>query len=141
MPIAQTEIRGRVRLPNNTPAQVTSVTFTLSASDEERDIFVAKHTISATIGEEGEFSIVVWPNEAGDRGNTRYRVTVNLAGGASLDPFPLLFVRMSDEPQELDDIVLEQTSLVAGYANRVLSQAQYDALTVYAPNTLYLVRL
>lgn len=141
MPISQTTITGRIVLPSNQPAQINSVIFTLMSSDEEGSLIVAKHSTLATIGGDGDFSVTVWPNEAGERGNTRYGVVVNLANGAALDAIPLLFVRKSDTPLLFDDLILEQTTIVAGYANRVLSVAQYEALTVYAPNTIYLVRV
>lgn len=141
MPIAQTSIEGRIMLPNNQPAQIQSIVFTLMASDEEGELFIAKHSISATIGEEGNFSITVWPNEAGDKGNTRYSVAVSLGGGASLDPIPNLYVWRSDVPLRFDDLILEQTTIIPGYATRVVTRAQYDALASYAPNTIYLVRV
>lgn len=141
MPLKQTTIEGQIFLPTNQPASITSVVFTLMASDEEGDLFVAKHSVNATIGEEGRFSITVWPNEAGDRGNTRYQVAVTLGNGASLDPIPNLYVWESDDPIRFDDLILEGSTIIPGYTNRVMSVAQYEALTVYAPRTLYLVRL
>lgn len=141
MPLSQTTVVGRIMLPDNTPADITSLRFSLTGSDWEDDIWVARDVVEATLGEEpGSFTITLWPNEAGHRGNTRYRATVQLADG-SVDNLPPLFIRTSELPIDIDDLVIEQSVIAAGYATRVVTQAQYDSLSSYAPNTIYLVRM
>ena len=142
MPLSQTTITGRIMLPDNEPAIIRSLRFTLTNSDWEDDIWVAKDTVDATLGSEpGRFTVTLWPNDAGDKGNTRYRVAVQLENSASVDTIPLLFVRKSDVPTDIDDLILEQFEIAPGYSTRVLTQAQYEALASYATNTIYLVRL
>lgn len=141
MALSRQEVRGKITLPTDSPATIQRVTFTLLNSDQEGDEWVAKYSIDANIGANGEFTIEVWPNDKGARGNTRYSVAVTLSGGASVDPIPNIFIREQAEPWDIDDLILEQTTIIAGYTNRVMTRAQYLALTVYEPNTLYLVRL
>lgn len=141
MPISQVTVSGTIMLPTNQPADINSVVFELLGNDSEDGQRVAKLRVTGVPGENGTFSITLWPNDAGERSNTRYKVDIRLNGGATLDPIPNLFIRASDAARPFEDLVLEQTTLVVGYLTRVVTRAEYDALTVYAPNTIYLVKV
>lgn len=141
MALSRQEVRGKITLPTDDPATINSITFTLLNSDYEGDEWVAKYSISAVIGTDGEFTIELWPNDVGQKGNTKYGVEVRLGGSASVDPVPNLFVRKQDYTVDMDDLITEQSVIIPGYTNRVMTRAEYTALSVYEPNTLYLVRL
>lgn len=141
MALSRQEVQGKITLPTDVPASIQSITFTLLNSDQENDEWVAKYSVSAEIGTNGEFTVELWPNDAGEKGSTKYGVEVRLGGSASVDPIPNLFVRKQDYPWDINDLIIEQSTIVPGYTNRVMTRAQYLALSAYEPNTLYLVRL
>lgn len=141
MAISQVTLRGRITLPNNVAAEISSVSFTLTGTDFENDEIVPQYTVPAAREAGGIFSVTLWPNDQGDKGSTRWRMNVVLQGGAKVEKMNDLLVKLSDNGRNVSDLILEQTVLVPGFVNRVVTQSEYDGLNAYAPNTIYLVKV
>lgn len=143
MPISQTTVTGAIKTPSNSGANIASVTFTLSDFDYEAGEIISTRAVSATVDPEtGSFSVSLWPNDRGINGNTRYSVKFTLEDGAVIPGPSNLWLRYSDAPVTIEDVVFETKiySFAAPYALRILSQDEFDALPAKAPNTLYIIK-
>ncbi|MDB6455135.1 phage upper tail fiber protein [Falsirhodobacter sp. 20TX0035] len=143
MPISQTTITGSVKTPANREAKITGVTFQLSDLDYEAGEIIVANPIAATVDpENGDFSVALWPNDAGMDGNTRYAMTFAFSDGSSLPGLKSVYIRASDTPKTMEDVAFETkaAAAVAPYELRVLTQAEYEALSPKAPTTAYLIR-
>lgn len=139
MALSQVKVIGKISLPDGEVASIKSITFTLTASDYEDRELVAKKPIPAEHLGGGAFEVELWPNDAGYFADTRYQVKVELDGGASVDPLPLLYIRKEQPIHDLDLLVIEQETLVVGYQNRVIAKSLFDSLTTHTPGLIYLV--
>lgn len=143
MTISQTTITGSIKRPDNTDAAITEVTFTLKSMDFEDGECIARNSVAAEVDtRNGDFMIVVWPNDAGLKGNTTYDVSFKFSDGTTIDALRDVYVRSSSDSQTLEDVVAQAGigKAIAPYALKLLSRAAFDALPTAEPNTLYLVR-
>lgn len=143
MPISQTTITGSFKKPDNGDADLISATFKLSGADYEDGECIAANTVTAAVvAEGGDFSVTLWPNDRGDEGNTHYEVAFRFSDGSVVNNPKTLFVEHSDTPITLQAAVFAAKARGAVSPNslRILTQAQYDALTPKDPNTVYLIR-
>ncbi|MDF3606348.1 hypothetical protein PE067_09470 [Paracoccus sp. DMF-8] len=143
MPISQTTITGSFKTPVNADAQLTDATFKLSGSDFEGGEGITANTVTAAVvTEDGDFTVTLWPNDRGMTGGTSYAVSFRFSDGSTMTMPKALVVSHSDTPVTLEDVVFENQARGAVKPNalRILTQAQYDALTPKDPNTVYLIR-
>lgn len=83
--------------------------------------------------------MTLWPNSAGERGNTSYKVVFKLVDGAVVSEIKSLFVRASESPRNIEDVVIENTKILSNFGTILLSEGEWQALTVMKPNTVYFV--
>lgn len=107
------------------------VAFTLTKTDFDDAVIVAG-TVETDIQPDGTISIELWPNTAGIALST-YRVTHDrtLLGE--------IIVPESDEAVDLGDLITVP-GIGAIKTIRILTLAQYTALTVKDSSTLYMIR-
>jgi len=139
MTISKVKVEGTITLPDGQSANIKSITFRLTGSDFENGEYIAKKSIAATHNGEGEFSVDVWPNDAGYFADTKYQVVIELNDGAVVDPVPPLYIRKERPIHDFDLLVIEQENLVTGYQNRVISKQLFDSMTNPERNMIYLV--
>ena len=143
MPISQTTITGSVKTPAAADAAITGVTFKLSGSDYEAGEIIAANTVTADVTTAtGDFTVTLWPNDAGMEGNTTYAMSFTFDDGSTVPGLKSIYVRASETAKTIEDVAFETKAAgaVKPYALQVLTQAQYDGLATKAPNTVYLVR-
>lgn len=143
MPISQQTITGSVKTPANADAPITGVTFTLVGSDFEAGEIIAVRPEEGTVNTEtGDFSITVWPNDQGMKGNTHYKMSYTFSDNTKVTLDDKIYVTLSDGPVTIEDIAFDTIArgAVKPYTLSILTQAQYDALTPKSPSTIYLVR-
>lgn len=143
MSISQTTITGSIKTPANTDVKVNGVIFTLSAADFENGEVIAVGRVESTCDvENGDFHVTLWPNDRGLIGNTVYSVAFKLSDGSSVNGIGNIYVRHSDTPVTLEDVVAE-TKIAAGiqpYALRVMQREQFDSLEAPEPRAVYLIK-
>ena len=143
MPISQQTITGSVKTPANTDAAITGVTFKLSKSDFEAGEIIAVNTVAATVDTaSGDFTVTLWPNDAGMDGTSTYARTFNFSDGSAVTGLASIRVLASSGPKTIEDVAFE--TLAAGavrpFALQIMTQAAYDALTPKIASTVYLIR-
>lgn len=130
-----TTITFAFRQPGGANINGGKVAFTLSGYDVDEGI-VLSAAVEALIGAGGTGSVDLWPNYSGLKG-TSYKVAVTPAGGTPVD-LGSIVVPVSATPIPLHQLI--QPGNVGTLKTRVLTQAEYDALTSTDPQTLYLIR-
>lgn len=141
MPISQTTITGSVKKPDGSDAQLVGVKFALKSTDYEAGEVIAKNTVEAVIDStSGDFTAQVWPNDRGLLGNTKYSVSYEFSDGSQIGSSDV-YIRHSDSPKTIESVAFETVAAgqVAPMNLRVLSQAQFAALSSLDVNTAYLV--
>lgn len=144
MAISQTTVTGSFKTPANTDARVLAVIFRLSGSDFENGEGITANSVpAATVAEDGDFTITVWPNDKGVFGNTRYSVQYVFDDGSVFTALSDVIVRYSPEPWTLEEIAfqMEVSRQIAPTQFRLVTAAQFEALNPPAPNTTYLIRV
>lgn len=141
MPLTTTNIIGPVLLPSGLAPSSGYVRFILDGFDTDTGQLVAPASVRADIGAGGAFTAALWPNSRGLRG-THYGVflgVLNALGAAEETALGLISVPQSATPIELEDLL--GLPILPGYtATLVLTQAEYDAIAVKNPLTLYLIK-
>ena len=143
MAISQTTIMGSIKTPTNVDAKVSRVVFTLSGADFENGEIIAVGRVEAVCDiQNGDFHVTLWPNDRGLNNNTVYSVTFKLSDGSSISGIGDIYVRHSDHPVTLEDVVAETMIArdIQPYSLRVMTQAQFDSLGVSEPQTVYLIK-
>lgn len=143
MPISQTTITGSVKRPDGDDAVITSVEFKLSGSDFEAGEIIAARTVTAEVTPEtGDFTVTLWPNDAGLKGNTSYKLDFKFSDGSVVTGLDKIYVRQSDAPRTIEEIAAETQlqGAIKGYSVRILTRAQYDALATKEAFTLYPIK-
>lgn len=143
MPISQQDITGSITTPANSPAAITGVTFTLNKSDFEAGEIIAVNTVAATVDTQtGDFEVTLWPNDAGMDGTSSYTMAFTFSDGSKVTGLSSIRVLASNGPKTIEDVAFE--TLAAGavrpFALRILTQAEYDAVTPKVASTVYLIR-
>lgn len=144
MAISQTTITGSFKTPDDKDAQIAAIEFKLNGSDFEGTENIAANKVTGTVTTAtGDFTVDLWPNDRGRKGNTTYSVTVKFDDQSSITDPKTLFVRHSATPREWADVTAENelSELFKGYKGAVVTAAEYAALTTKAPNTLYAVKV
>lgn len=132
-----TPVTAHIQLQNGDVAGGT-LTFTLSSYDLDGAIVVPAPVV-ATLDEQGEATVELWPNVAGLR-STHYVVTLATAGSLPAQTIPLGNVHI---PESSSVVMLHHLIAIPNVGNAqfvvLASQEAYDALPVKNPNTHYLI--
>lgn len=141
MPISETTITGSFKTPGNTDAQIISATFTLEGSDYEGGENIVVNSVAATVSPEtGDFSVTLWPNDRGMKGNTRYSVAFAFSDRSKFTGLNSIYVRHSDTPITLEDVAFD-TEIEAIKSHKiVITTAAAFATLPKSPFTLYMIR-
>lgn len=142
MPISQTTITGSIKTPSGGDAQITEISFKLSGSDFEAGELIAANTTLGTVTTaSGDFTVDLWPNEAGLDGTTTYSVALKFSDGSTVTNMPKIFVPISETHLTIEDLAFISKAMgtVKGYSVVVLTPADYAGLAPKAPRTIYIV--
>ena len=140
MSISQTTVVGEIVTPDNLPAAIEFVSFTLTLPDYEDGVLVSPKEIFAAVGPNGEFTVNLWPNDKGLLGTSRYVIHYRLDNGAKIPSQGNIFVPHSPTPLSIEDLILPTALSIKPYVAKIVSEAQFESLLRYDDNTIYLIK-
>ncbi len=132
-----TTINFALKQPSGLPVAGGKVSFVLTGYDLDAAIILPT-SIEANIGTGGTGSIAVWPNVFGLKATT-YKVTITSSQGQG-QKLEIVGVIVPESDTSVALHMLVPTGAVGGLKTVVLTQTDYDALTVKDAQTLYLIR-